>query len=739
MKSRSWFHRFLSTYLPVFYLVVGFLIFLFFMIFSQVMDRQMVNSSEQYAKYITQQIESSLQNIERLMIAEINNNKDVKRFLYEFTDEEENNPYILEKRLFDKFNTFRIDFPLIDSIYLVRTKDNKVLSTSASLSLDSFGDQAFVEQLLDGDIPYVWTGRRPYQLFAAESLSYPVVSLVKHIPLLSKPSGFLVVNVSTSAIQKMVQEMNTLDVSTTTVYDQAGQAIVDGSGSESDPISRFKSAYTNWEIRNGIKDQYNYAIISNLYNGWLVLGIISILFATVIIIYLARRYTSPIDSMMSGITQYLKSKSGELPDILNDNPRFVDKAVNHLIELANQYSDVNKENALHRRKQLFIALISGEQLAESFSDDRQMQKYAPLSQYSYYQIGIIEIDKYSDFCAVYSSRDQYLIKYVMSNVVEEISEANKVDIWSEWLENGRLTMLFLMNSNREMDNAAIHEISSQIRIWIRDNLDYSVSIGIGSMAIQLTEVSQSFNEAEEALSYKTSVGGNKVIPYWELEGNVHAGMFEYLQLIRDIAESFKHRNLEWKDSFQQLMEVVQSKLFLLQDVVNLLNYIIFQISREMSELPMPYQEIWDQTMSELNGKLKSFDSVDDLRDSFIALLAAASEQMEKLRIGRNSQELMQEAKVYIEQNFNNPDLSLKLLSDQFNINQSYLSRLFKEEFSENFVDYLARIRVARAKHLLTTTDDLIQDIAAQVGYLHYFSFNRVFKRIVGVTPGEYRK
>lgn len=371
MKSRSWFKRLLFTYLPVFYLVVGFLIFLFYMTISQVMERQMVNTSENYAKYVTQQIESSLQNIERLMIGEINNNKDLKRFLYQLDDDEDSNPYIIERRLSTKFNAFMIDFPLISSIYMVRTADQKVLSTSASLSLDSFGDHAFVNQLLAGDIPHEWTGSRPYQLFLTKSDSYPVVSLVMKIPLLSNPSGLLVVNVSTSAIKKMVQDMNTQNVSITTVYDQKGQAIVDVAGDNSDPISSFHSDYTNWEIRNGIKDKFNYGIVTNLYYGWVALGIISILFATVVIIYLARKYTSPIDSMMSGITQYIKSKSGELPDILNDNPRFIDKAVNHLIELANQYSDVNKENALYRRKQFFIELISGEQLMDSAQSEKQ--------------------------------------------------------------------------------------------------------------------------------------------------------------------------------------------------------------------------------------------------------------------------------------------------------------------------------------------------------------------------------
>lgn len=327
----------------------------------------------------------------------------------------------------------------------------------------------------------------------------------------------------------------------------------------------------------------------------------------------------------------------------------------------------------------------------------------------------------------------------MSNVVEEIAESRNAYVWAEWLENGRLTMLIQMNGEHELTNTSISEIGNKIRIWIKENLDYSVSIGMGSAVSELTDAAQSFDEAEEALSYKTSVGGNRVIAYWELEDNVHSGMFEQLQLIRDIAESFKHRNAAWKSSFIQLMEVVQSKYFQLQDIVNLLNFMIFHISKEVSELPTPYQEIWNRTMTELNRELKSIDSVDDLREAFIALLGSATEQMEKLRVGRISQELIHEIKEYIEQNFNDPDLSLQLLSDRFNINQSYLSRLFKDEFSENFVDYLTRIRIAHAKQLLKTTDDLIQDISIQVGYLHYFSFNRVFKRVVGVTPGEYRK
>ncbi|MNE86506.1 HTH-type transcriptional regulator YesS [compost metagenome] len=56
-----------------------------------------------------------------------------------------------------------------------------------------------------------------------------------------------------------------------------------------------------------------------------------------------------------------------------------------------------------------------------------------------------------------------------------------------------------------------------------------------------------------------------------------------------------------------------------------------------------------------------------------------------------------------------------------------------------FVDFLAELRVNKAKELLDDTQVSIQDIALQVGYANAITFGRVFKRVTGMTPGDYRK
>ncbi|MFD1955521.1 helix-turn-helix domain-containing protein [Paenibacillus thailandensis] len=101
--------------------------------------------------------------------------------------------------------------------------------------------------------------------------------------------------------------------------------------------------------------------------------------------------------------------------------------------------------------------------------------------------------------------------------------------------------------------------------------------------------------------------------------------------------------------------------------------------------------------------------------------------------------MINEMRAYIEEHFADPDLSLKHLSDRFDISGKYASYLFKEEFDMKFVDFLVQLRMKRAERLLAETDETVQNIALQVGYANSISFGRMFKRVVGVTPGDYRK
>ena len=85
------------------------------------------------------------------------------------------------------------------------------------------------------------------------------------------------------------------------------------------------------------------------------------------------------------------------------------------------------------------------------------------------------------------------------------------------------------------------------------------------------------------------------------------------------------------------------------------------------------------------------------------------------------------------------NFELERLAEKVGMNASYISRLFKYKTGQTITDYLIGVRIARAKELLTGRPDLKNyEIAEMVGYSDPVYFNKLFKKICGVTPKDYK-
>ncbi len=104
---------------------------------------------------------------------------------------------------------------------------------------------------------------------------------------------------------------------------------------------------------------------------------------------------------------------------------------------------------------------------------------------------------------------------------------------------------------------------------------------------------------------------------------------------------------------------------------------------------------------------------------------------------RNSSGRMEEIREYIAQHYGEP-LSLISIADHFHITAKYLSRLFKEETGIKLSEYLARIRMEKAKTLLCDSHIRIGEIASLVGIDSSATFLRLFHKYEGLSPKEFR-
>lgn len=97
------------------------------------------------------------------------------------------------------------------------------------------------------------------------------------------------------------------------------------------------------------------------------------------------------------------------------------------------------------------------------------------------------------------------------------------------------------------------------------------------------------------------------------------------------------------------------------------------------------------------------------------------------------------ARTYIEAQFRNPELTVNRIADHLKIDRSHLYRLFKSEIGLSPMDYINRRRIAEAEVLMVNRRMSIKDVAFSVGFTDQLYFSRVFKRLSGKTPTEFRR
>lgn len=106
---------------------------------------------------------------------------------------------------------------------------------------------------------------------------------------------------------------------------------------------------------------------------------------------------------------------------------------------------------------------------------------------------------------------------------------------------------------------------------------------------------------------------------------------------------------------------------------------------------------------------------------------------------KENDDIVQRAKKYIDDNFDDGTLSLERLSDELSYNKKYISGVFKRRLGIGITQYITRLRVQYACTLVDGGFTSVSDIAVRCGFSDPLYFSRVFKSVIGTSPKEYIK
>lgn len=376
------------------------------------------------------------------------------------------------------------------------------------------------------------------------------------------------------------------------------------------------------------------------------------------------------------------------------------------------------------QSEYFAALLDGRPL-----EDPEEERLKQTLKKPYFTVGVIHTSTHQ----VPPDIDPVYLPIAVRKQAEEMLGEK----WSAYIfyYKGDTAMVAQMDSPEDV--TALTDDCDRMAKSIKRVLGAVVTVGIGAVCRDLGELQTSYNGAREAVSYRVLYGTVRAInireiaptedtsvPYSDNETlrqlfkQIHMGSRE------DIVKAV-HAYVE--SSLKQVSTVEQYRI---QVMALVAEFYRFAASNHIDHGQV--NPVEEDLYRELSGM--DAEAVEKWMTEQAVLFHDALARARK----DTSRSFVAEAKTYVEDHYQEPELSLDQVCSALGVSNSYFSSAFKKETGTPFIGYLTQYRMERAEQLLLSTQEKNYAIARSVGYQDANYFSYVFKKQFGMSPSRYR-
>lgn len=262
-------------------------------------------------------------------------------------------------------------------------------------------------------------------------------------------------------------------------------------------------------------------------------------------------------------------------------------------------------------------------------------------------------------------------------------------------------------------------------------------IAISDIHSHIFSLQTAYSEASRVMEYQLLKGKEPVLSYMEMIRQTRMGYLYSMEneaaLIRWICEGKKDAAQKlFEEIYEKNIETANGSEQLRSCLMWNLTASVLRAENELREkVEFPDMQ---KLLEEMSLQIASREGKELLKERIGVICAEAA----KAR-GQKKDYIAEQIKEYIEQHASDPNLSNSQIAEAFRMNVSYLSTFFKEKTGMSPLDYIHRVRLARAKKLLDETNLTVEVISAKVGCNNSITLTRLFKKYEGMTAAEYKK
>ena len=403
------------------------------------------------------------------------------------------------------------------------------------------------------------------------------------------------------------------------------------------------------------------------------------------------------------------------------------------------------QKSVMQNRDLMQQLFLHEWLAGCYKEERQISE-----KLRYFQMDSL-LD--TELCTVLLSLDdfytnsryvdeqgrQYLSNSVGILINELLSSTDSGNAFT--IGDSRFGVIFNRNAHAA---GRLMELCEDIVANLAKVLHVSSHIGIGRWVSSPASLPSSMNEAEIALDSAVHRDMGPILDIVDVyqAGNKSQNLQEANRLIHQETEILI--TAVRRGDTEACQTAVKANFSIMHNLLaDNLDICKSECIDILSEISLCINE-FNKSIDEICGSKVAIFSTILQCDSFAALQLYIQSMVDKvsgyffIRHNQKDSDVIDEITALINRDFAE-DISISSIADQVYLTPNYISMIFKKAKGYTIVDYITRLRIEKAKLLLSTTNLKIQEIAEQVGYSNPYYFSNVFKKKTGIQPKNYRE
>lgn len=658
---------------------------------------------------------------------------------------------------------------LIDSVYILNKENDEVLDTAGTSDINSFYTRASLYEKYDKNF---WMNFKVnsnfYQILEPSSLLTTSLQNASSkrdvIPFVTsniesfKSRNLFVINISVIALTDLLNKYKLFPNSKLCVINHKGvvfsstdSSIANTISANSDFLSKLSDNKNNFFEYNFNGDKtlvVTYFSTSARFNDFIYVAFIpyndfyeklaniktlaySIIFLSVILsiilaYLMSRKIYSPIENLIS-----ILSKQNTNNESVSDIKEFdyLKDQLNKLLKDADDFkNDLSIVMPLASEQYLTKILTNNDFLLDEDVKNFIQSNHVNFK-YSDFSVSIFELNFTEKYFNTYTNKEYLAVIKAITKLFNDIV-LGEYPTYILNLSKNRFGILINLPQNESLDKI-ISNIKNVTELFVYDKDLLNIRVGVGRTYSYYIGMNQSYNEAIKALVSLSPLSNENVKVYSEpsIKSNYHYSINDENKLYNYLSGFHKEDALSFINSLvQRIYQVNPSE----ETIKKFYSSIYNTITRVAEE-----KEI---SLEELMGK----DYINVLSDLEILPASRLCDYIvlvvdKFLSINKNNYRVdMLKITEYIKEHYTE-DIYLEKIAEIFNTSDKYLSRAFKESLGIGFHEYLVSLRIAKSKALLADTDLSVAKIGEMVGYNITSTFFRLFKKLEGVTPAQYRE